>query len=205
MHKAYLFDIDGVLLHHTKWFYEEFSKGYSASAINVLKKYCEGKDIVRCDRGEADTYEVIEPYLREIGYSGSIDAFYDMKNSFESNGIDWIALKKIKQIRELGAQCFIGSNQDHRRKEHLLKSMGLKEIVNEAYFSCDFGYVKPEREYWENVHKRIARKIEGIQAKEIVFFDDREENIESAREYGFISIAIENRDKIHKELDKILS
>lgn len=205
MQKAYLFDIDGVLVHHENWFFEYFSKSYSPDALSVLKQYCDGADIIKCDRGLADSFQLIEPYLRKIGYSGSIENFFNLKNSFESEGIDRDALNKIRELKRRGNKCFIGSNQDKRRKSYLKKVLHLDEIVNESYFSCDFGFVKPENEYWEIVHKKIDKHINQISAQNIVFFDDREDNIESARKYGFTGIKIENRTRIHKELDILLS
>ncbi len=66
MIKAILFDIDGVLLRHDTWFIEEFCKNYGEDAFSILLEYCNGEAMTKCDKGYADSYEEIWPFLQKI-------------------------------------------------------------------------------------------------------------------------------------------
>jgi len=203
--KAILFDIDGVLLRHDTWFIEEFCKGYGEEAFSVMLEYCNGDEIAKCDKGYADSYSEILPFLKRIGYKGTVEEFFELKNEFESRGIDYFALNKIKQINNEKIKCFIGSNQDKRRKQFLIKALKLDEVVTESYFSCDFNYMKPEKEYWEIAHWKMEKYLGKIEPYNILFFDDRVENIHSASDYGFSVVHVKNKDDLYIRLNEIMS
>ncbi len=203
--KAILLDIDGVLLHHDTWYIEDFCKDYDENALNLMIAYCDSAENKMCDKGFLDPYEVIRPYLERIGYPGTIENFFRDKNNKEKCGIDWEALGKIAKLSEKGKNCFIGSNQDFRRKSFLVEEMNIEIIFKDAYFSCDFGYAKPQREFWEISHNKMKTYIGNLEKNEVLFLDDRKENIDSAREYGFSVVHIKEKNDLHQVLDGILS
>jgi FMN phosphatase YigB (HAD superfamily) len=147
---------------------------------------------------------MILPYLRKIGYQNSVEDFFKLKNEYEIHGIDHDALQKIARINEKYNNCFVGSNQDFRRKEFLVTALNLKETMKESYFSCDFGYVKPQIQFWQSAYENIKKCLNDIKKSEIMFLDDRKENIDSAKDYGFSTILINTRNDLHIVLDNYI-
>jgi putative hydrolase of the HAD superfamily len=69
------------------------------------------------------------------------------------------------------------------------------KIFDAAIFSCVEGLKKPERGIYEIALNRLS-----LQAKEVIFIDDKEENIKGAEEVGMNTILFKNPEKLKKEL-----
>lgn len=67
-----------------------------------------------------------------------------------------------------------------------------------VFLSYVIGLQKPDREIYEHVVKET-----GLLPGEIVFIDDRPENIEASREVGIVSIRFENPTQLKTELRKL--
>jgi FMN phosphatase YigB (HAD superfamily) len=196
MIEALIFDIDGVLIWHEKWFSMTLSDQKYNNPVNVMSEYHRGEVNTECDRGIKNPITEIEPFLKKIKWDHEAKDYLDMKYEFESKYIDYEMLKEIKSLKQIGIKAFIGSNQNHYRKAFLKNRMKIDDIFDEAYFSCDFGYVKPEKEFWDNMQKRIMTKYGEIKKENVIFLDDMSCNIESANEYGYQARIIKNRDDV---------
>jgi FMN phosphatase YigB (HAD superfamily) len=179
-----LFDIDGVLIWHEKSFPLPLSAENYIEPSRILNEFHEGLINIECDRGIKDPLHEIKPYLAKIRWEYDSKEYFDRQYEFESQYIDFELLNKIKNIRRKGIKLFIGSNQNHYRKQFLIKKMDLNNVFDESYFSCDFGFVKPEKGYWQKVFEKIQQKDSNIMKNDVLFLDDRFENVESARIFG---------------------
>ena len=196
MIKALLFDIDGVLIWHEKWFSTTLSPKEYYDPVAILGEYHKGEVNIACERGVADPFVEIMPYLKRMKWNFSAKDYFDRKYSFERQYIDFELLKEISQLRNRGYKIFIGSNQNRYRKEYLKKEMKIDEIFDDSYFSCDFGYVKPEEEYWANVQAKITQNFKGIEKSNILFLDDLACNVESANAFGYQTKYIRTREDV---------
>lgn len=78
----------------------------------------------------------------------------------------------------------------------------LQEIyshVDILLLSCDIGVRKPKKEAFMKALERMKLK-----AEEVLFIDDRENIIESAKEYGFNTVLAKNEDQIVDEIKENL-
>ena len=91
-------------------------------------------------------------------------------------------------------KCYIGifSNLSFFDKKRLDKQVSLKEY-NYVFLSFEHGYRKPERELYEIVQSKVPFKPEDI-----LFLDDRGDNIETAKKMGWNACQITGL-----ELDKM--
>ncbi len=91
-------------------------------------------------------------------------------------------------------KCSIGifSNLTYFDKKRLDKHVSLKEY-DYVFLSFEYGYRKPEKEFYEIIQSRVPFKPEDI-----LFFDDRLDNILSARKMGWNAVQITGL-----ELDKM--
>ena len=205
MYKALLFDIDGVLLIHKQLFIDEISKTLNDEAYTILHMFNDEEINIKCDKGECDPLVEIKPYLQKAGWKQGVEEYLEKEYSFEERGIDYSLLSMIAEINNRKMKCFIGSNQNYHRKAFLIEKMRLNEIVEESYFSCDLGSAKPETAYWENAFSRMKEKISSLMPQEVLFFDDKRENVDSASKYGFTIKHVIERSSIEEKLVEILS
>lgn len=66
-------------------------------------------------------------------------------------------------------------------------------------FSCMEGLIKPDRKIYEITLKRL-----GVKPKEAVFIDDKEENVNSAKNIGINTILFKDLEQFKKELFSFL-
>jgi putative hydrolase of the HAD superfamily len=67
-----------------------------------------------------------------------------------------------------------------------------------AIISCEVGTRKPEKEMFD-----ITIKKTGLSPNEIVFIDDREENIEAAKKVGMNGIVFRNNKQVMEDLKNL--
>ncbi len=193
--KAILFDIDGILITGEK---KLFSHRLAEEQNIPLEKVNEffDKDFRECSFGRADLKEKIAPYLIKWNWKGSVEDF--LKYWFESESvknkdINKEILDKIEKLRENGIKCYIASRQEKYRMKYLSDTMGLKNYFDGIFCTCDIGYDKSEPEFFQKILKELNFKPE-----EVIFFDDREKNIEIAKSLGIESHLCDDINSLEK-------
>lgn len=193
MIKAILFDLDGVVLTSTgKRFSERLSEKLGVSLETISEFFT--KDFRECSFGKADLKEKITPYLAKWGYEGTVDDL--LKFWFENEGTpNKEVLEIVTNLRAKGIKCFIATRQEKYRKEYLLNSVGLKEKFDGIFCTCDIGYDKSEKGYWDYVLKEL-----GLEPEEIMFFCDSKKNVEMAKSLGIGAYFHEGIDSLKQKV-----
>ncbi len=173
--KHILFDTDGVIVHSDMWSNEYIRK--SGISSETMKPFF--RDIFGdCLIGKADLKEVIKPYLALWNWTRTVDEYLEEWFHYE-NHIDLQLLNKIQELRKSWILCYIATNQEKNRLSYLKNEMGFWKNFDSVFCSCEIGYKKPQKEYYENILDTL-----NTEADEVLYFDDAEENIESARKLG---------------------
>ncbi|PIZ86465.1 hypothetical protein CO033_02110 [Candidatus Nomurabacteria bacterium CG_4_9_14_0_2_um_filter_32_10] len=179
--KAILFDIDGILIKgEKKLFSRRLSEEYNIP-IEKINKFFE-KDFRECSFGKADLKEKIRPYLTEWNWKGNINDFlqYWFKSeSIKNKEINTKILNKIVELRKHQIKCYIATRQEKYRMKYLSEDIGLKDYFDGIFCTCDIGYDKSEPEFFNKILKKL-----NLKSEEILFFDDKEKNINIARSFG---------------------
>ena len=68
-------------------------------------------------------------------------------------------------------------------------------LFDQTYASCLMGVSKPDPDFW-----RIILTAEDMDAKDAVFTDDRQENVDAAASLGIRSILFRSAAELRKEL-----
>lgn len=193
MIKAILFDLDGVVLTSTgKRFSERLSERLGIS-LEVISEFFTN-DFRECSFGRADLKEKIAPYLAKWGYDGTVDDL--LKFWFKNEGTpNEEVLEIVANLRSKGVKCFIATRQEKYRKEYLLNNVGLKEKFDGIFCTCDIGYDKSEKGYWDYVFKELNLKPE-----EIMFFCDSKKNIDVAKSLGICAYFYEGVDFLKEKI-----
>ena len=194
MQNVFLFDIDGVIIRlPSRYSLILENRGY-LNATKALDKFYTSD--VMCTTGKVDPLIYINTFLPEFGWLKGSEAFFDEKFEYESRYLDKILLEKIQDLRKTGKRCYLATDQNNYRKDYLLNKLDLKSKFDGWFVSAEIGYRKIENEYWEFVIARLKELYPGIKCNEIVFVDDREENIIKAKEYSLKTIHVKGESEV---------
>ena len=149
------------------------------------------------DRGLISSRE----YFRNI--LSSLSAWADDKTLDEMAEIDIDSWKNVnpetvalmEEVKKAGYILGILSNIPHGFMAWARKNSPVFSLPHVGVYSCEVNHIKPERVIFE---KLIS--MTGVQAGELVFFDDLERNIKGAREVGINAFIWENPEKARREL-----
>lgn len=174
MIKVILFDCDGPIVKREMYFSQRLGMPFE-----VLKEFFEG-DFLLCETGKKDLKIELTKRLKKWGWKKSVEELMDFWFSNEAVA-DEKMLKSIAEVRQKGIKCFLATNNEKYRTEYLLNAVGLKKHLDGAFSSAYLGYLKPDLKYWESIYKNFLE----IPKEQIVVYDDDEENVKSALEFGF--------------------
>ena len=144
------------------------------------------------DRGEISPEEFYRQVTKKLKAQIDYDRFYSIYNDVFSLNFPvfqlMIRLKKNYKIVLL-------SNTDVMRFDFIKNKFPEIMIFDEYVLSYQVGFIKPHPQ----IYKEALKKA-GAEAKECVFIDDREENIEEAERLGISGILMEP----HTDLETVL-
>jgi len=176
MIKAYLIDADGVALNSHEYFSERYARERGVSLDQLLPFF--KHEFAACTLGKADLREVVSPYLRQWGWTSSVDDFLHYWFSGEGQ-LNEHVLSQINKVRVGGKFCYLVSNQEKYRSLYLMEELGLGEHFDGSFFSCDLGLKKSDPEFFITVLDRI-----GFDPEDVAYYDDEQENVDVAARLG---------------------
>ncbi len=179
MLKAVVFDLDGVLYFETALFGVRLQRDHGISREAFSKFYY--SDFQDCLTGKADLKEKLAPKLKEWGWTKGVDAF--LRYWFEDGSHDPQLLAFIAELKQQGVRCYLCTNNERYRVEHLDKKLNLSSVFHEVFASYQLGAKKPEPAVFAAI---LART--GLQPGEIAFCDDDPEHVAAAKRAGFAAI-----------------
>lgn len=195
MIKAILFDADGMVVTGPR-FSDVLEEKYSITRDKTEPFF--SSEFQMAQIGRANLREVLIPYLERWDWNGTVDEL--IKVWFESVKPDPQMLQKIAELRAKGITCCLASNQEKLRAAYLANEMGLEKIFDKIFISAHIGHKKPLVEFFEY----IAEHLEGIKKEEILFWDDKDTNIDAARSFGFQAEEFRNFNDFSKKLEPYL-
>lgn len=132
-----------------------------------------------CVAGQADLKEVLPLYLDAWGWDKGVDTLLEYWFG-RDHKIDQELVSYVKDLRKNGVLCVLGTNNEKYRVAYMLDKMGFDEIFDKAYSSAHIGHKKPDHRFFS----KIFNDLENIKKEEILFWDDKLENVKSAQEFG---------------------
>jgi len=89
----------------------------------------------------------------------------------------------VRALRRLGIDCHLATNQEPHRAAYMSEKLGYSDVFNREFYSCRLGVKKPDVAYFDKILNAI-----DLPAVNVLFLDDNEGNIVSAREAGLHAI-----------------
>ena len=117
--------------------------------------------------------------------SGTYNRYSDIKPDNYLN----LLLFKLK------CKKFIYTNGTYGHANESLKNMQCKELFNEIYARDTLMYMKPHSRSFNEVRNNIIYRHNNSNHDDIIFFDDLQENLRTARQVGWITVWIKDTFK----------
>ncbi len=195
--KTIVFDADGVVIHRrNKRFSERISAKLNLPYEEILPFF--ENEFKKCLIGKADLRTEIKPYLKKWSWKKSTKEL--LRYWFEGEKVvDKKIIAYIKQIRRKGIKCCLATNQEKYRFNFMKKNLGLADIFDKLFSSCDAGFKKPDKRFYELILKELKIKPENI-----IFWDDNEKNVLAAKQAGINAYLYKNYQDFKKKTEKFL-
>ena len=88
-------------------------------------------------------------------------------------------LGAVAALRRRGIGCHLATNQEPIRAAHMSERLGYRQLFDREFYSCRLGFAKPDSEYFRALLARLE-----LPAEAVLFLDDNEVNVASARAVG---------------------
>ncbi len=196
MIKAIIFDADGVLVHREKYFSELLEEEYGVP-LNKSLEFFNG-EFVDCLVGKKDLKKILPKYLKDWGWEKSLEElltyWFERESKRDEELMDYIA-----KLHDKGIKIYIGTNNEKYRTEYLRDKMGLGQIAHKVYGSGHVGYAKPDHNFF-----KFILDDQGLKKTEVLFWDDDEENVQAAKEFGIKAEVYKEFEEFKKVIRKYL-
>lgn len=93
--------------------------------------------------------------------------------------INALTLKLLSQLKSQRKRLALLSNLPIELVTHLRRTQNFLSLFDQVFFSAEIRLVKPDLEVYHYVLKQLK-----VEASEVIFFDDRNENLEAAEKLG---------------------
>lgn len=193
--QAVVFDFGGVMTKKTK---REVVHRFLRESLHLSEVQFEEANLARKEAMRTGkTYE--EFWLEFIDKEG-IFVPEDWREALHSCIRDAITINSemyalVDCLKEKQIPVALLSNIDDNRLVTLLRDSGLYAPFNPCLLSCEIGVDKPDPKAYEILVKRLK-----LPPQEIVFIDDKRENVAKAKDLGIDAILFESVEQIRYEL-----
>jgi putative hydrolase of the HAD superfamily len=152
------------------------------------------------DRGTVTAIEYYKAIFSRLGVSmddKSIDEMILMDlDSWRNINPGTVSL--MEDVKKAGYILGILSNMPHDFLALARKSIPVLSLPHVSLFSCDVNLIKPE----EAIYRKLLSLL-GFEGGEVVFFDDKIENIKGARALGIEAFLWENPESARRVLSSL--
>jgi len=148
-------------------------------------------------RGERDAVEVLAEVLDRYQVAASPERVFEAV---------WFRIEPVPEtvdlvhrLREAGFGVHLGTNQSLRRAAYMRERLRYDDLFDVSCYSAEIRLAKPDPAYF-----RKAAELIGAPPGEVLFVDDVEPNVGSARDVGMAGVHWHLRDG-HELLEKLLA
>ncbi|HEX7860582.1 MAG TPA: HAD family phosphatase [Verrucomicrobiae bacterium] len=196
--EAVVFDLGKVLLDFD---YARFANNVltkcGVPAEEILNAVNQSELLVRYETGLLTSQEFFNQVKGACSYTGHYDEFEPVFGDIFSEIPAMIALHA--RLRDSGIPTYIFSNTSEIVIKHIRKTYPFFNTFTDYVLSYEHRSVKPQPRIYEVVEARSGRKGE-----QLLYIDDRLENVEHGRERGWQVIHHVNTPETVRKVEKLL-
>jgi putative hydrolase of the HAD superfamily len=123
----------------------------------------------------------------------------DLLDVWQHLAVDAGMLDAVRDLRARGVRCAIATNQHRERAVYMRRELGYERLFDPMVVSGEIGVAKPDPAYF-----RHAVELLGLPAAQVLFVDDVQANVDSARTVG-LAAHLFAKDSGRPELERILA
>lgn len=181
--KAFIFDFFGVMCPDVAG--DWFKKNIPGGTLEVQSEY-----LKEADSGLVDGKEAFKNIAKAVGRD--VD---ELSENWYSAAI--VSKEMVEIVLELKKKYKVAvcSNAPKDFFYTVLKQNNIEELFDVLVISSEVGYMKPHREIFEITIQKL-----GIPKEEIIFFDDRQKNIDGGKSVGLDSVLFTSPSQLQKYL-----
>lgn len=188
-----IFDTDGMMVRRAGRFHDRYAEEFGIQPGKLAGFF--SHEFQDCIVGRKDLKDELQKRISEWGWDKSVDELLDYWFKGEQD-INKQMLERVQGMREKGCVCYLTTNNEKYRTEHLFETLKLKESFDDTFSTCDIGFKKSEGAFWEELHKRIGTPDKST----VMVWDDDEANVQAARDTGFTAFLFKNEEDFEEQM-----
>ncbi len=178
MIKVILFDCDGPIVKREKYFSQRLMDLGIKLDVRKIQDFFQNEFLL-CETGKADLKQELKGRIKDWGWEKSLEELLNFWFSEEA-ATDPRMLESIRNLRQRGIKCYLSTDNEKYRTEYLWKTVGLENVLDGVYSSCEVGFLKHDIDYW----REVFQKLSIHQKSEILVWDDDQKVLDAAKEIG---------------------
>lgn len=108
-------------------------------------------------------------------------------------------LKLIVNLKDTGIPCYLATDQEKYRAEYM-KNVMFKDLFDGYFVSAELGVVKTDPRFFELVLQELGTKHPGLNPNEVIFFDDSQSKVDTAKSAGIDARLFKNNEQVRSLL-----
>jgi putative hydrolase of the HAD superfamily len=104
----------------------------------------------------------------------------------------------LRQLRHGGIKAGLLSNMPPAMISHLRENFDWLDLFDFTTFSAEVRLIKPDRAIYEHTLRGL-----GVKPEETLFVDDREVNVQAARDLGIHAVQFRSIEQLRKDLETL--
>jgi glucose-1-phosphatase len=171
----------------------------SAMSLDGTNRFIGESDLtVKYEAGLVTRREFFEQARQAIGFQGTFEDFGGFFADIFTEIPPMIELHAA--LRRRGIPTYIFSNTNDLAIEHIRRNFPFFKNFDGYIFSYEIGAMKPDAKIYE-----ALEKMAGRHGADIVYLDDRPENVAGGAARGWRAILHETPEKSHAAVGKFIS
>ena len=196
--RAVLFDLGGVLI---PWprpeYFERWAVRFGVDPARVRELLFHSADVEAANLGTITAEEYCRRCSGRVAVSEE-HVFALLETAFAGEALNGAL---VDYVRALGSRVRVGAltnNWSFARAN--LARRGMRELFEVVINSAEEGVQKPDRRIYEIALERL-----GLPARDVVFVDDREENVVAAREVGMSGVVFRTTEQTIADIESLVA
>lgn len=197
-YRVALFDVDGVLLlPPPKWFSHHYAETRGLDKKLFDEFFGRHRDDVV--RGRSNYKNLIAANQELWQWDKDPQELLEMWFKFE-NHPNVPLMSVIRKLRNRGIFVYLATNQEKYRGAYITERIFPKDFDG-AFISSTLGYGKEDPEFFKLVLKELHTRMPELKPQEVIFFDDVQEYVDSAKSEGIDARLYKSVKQIQEILD----
>lgn len=205
-YKAIFFDADGVLIKNKFLFTDQLKQDYGIEIDKMLPFFM---GVFReCSVGKADLKVELAKVIDEWGWKGTVDELLEYWFT-KGTQIEVDVVEYVKSLHDKGIRCFMATDQEMYRGDHLCKTLGDDKVFEEVFYSAGIGHSKKTPAFWDEAFGHInqaSRVVPDrpmttmIDRSQTLFIDDDKEKVDAVAQFGIDTYLYTDLESLKKYL-----